>query len=64
MGYSCKGICYDFKGEKVPNGSKYQHGQKRCTLCSIFLMVQSVRCPCCGALLRTNSRGKNNKKNY
>jgi uncharacterized paraquat-inducible protein A len=58
MGFSCKGVCDGFKGEKISNGSKYDQGQKRCSLCSIFLMVQSVRCPCCGAVLRTNPRGK------
>lgn len=58
MGYSCKGVCDDFKGEKIPNGSKYEFGQKRCTLCSIFLNVPGVRCPCCSVLLRTKPRGK------
>jgi len=58
MGYCCKGVCEDFKGEKIPNGSKYEYGQKRCSLCSIFLTVQGVRCPCCSAMLRTKSRNK------
>jgi len=58
MGYSCKGICDDFKGEKIPNGSKYEFGQKRCTLCSVFLSFSGVRCPCCSVLLRTKPRGK------
>jgi len=58
MGFSCKGVCDSFKGEKIPNGSKYDHGQKRCSLCSVFLMVQGARCPCCSVILRTNPRGK------
>lgn len=58
MGYSCKGVCEEFKGDRIPNGSKYEYGQKRCTLCSIFLSVSGVRCPCCSVLLRTKPRGK------
>ncbi|QDI89511.1 hypothetical protein Nisw_08235 [Candidatus Nitrosopumilus sp. SW] len=58
MGFSCKGVCEDFRGESIPNGSRYNYGQKRCSLCSLFLTVPSVRCPCCGAVLRTNPRGK------
>ena len=58
MGFSCKGVCDVFKGDKIPNGSKYSQGQKRCSLCSIFLIVQSTRCPCCSTVLRTNPRGK------
>lgn len=58
MGYVCKGVCDGIKGEKLPNGSKYRFGQKRCTLCSIFMTVSGVRCPCCSALLRTKSRNK------
>ena len=58
MGYLCKGICEDYKGKRVPNGSRYQIGQKRCSMCSEFLAVESLRCPCCGAILRTKSRSK------
>ncbi len=58
MGYSCKGVCEEFKGDKIPNGSKYEYGQKRCTLCSIFLSVSGIRCPCCSVLLRTKPRSK------
>lgn len=58
MSYSCKGICGRFKGESIPNGSRYEFGQKRCTLCSIFLHVPQIRCPCCNAKLRTNPRNK------
>lgn len=58
MGYCCKGICEEFKGEKVPNGSRYEIGQKRCSMCSMFLTIVSIRCPCCGVILRTKSRTK------
>lgn len=58
MGYSCKGICDNFKGKRILNGSRYEYGQKRCSLCCLFLTIQSSRCPCCSALLRTKSRNK------
>jgi len=58
MVYICKGVCDNLKGEKIPNGSKYGDGQKRCTLCGIFMTVSGFRCPCCSVLLRTKSRGK------
>ena len=60
MGFSCKGICIDFKGDAIPNGSKYNAGQKRCSFCGLFMNVQAIRCPCCSAILRTKSRNKKN----
>ena len=62
MGYSCKGICEEYRGEKVPNGSRYETGQKRCSMCSMFLTIAKLRCPCCGAILRTKSRTKKNSE--
>lgn len=58
MGFLCKGVCEEFRGEAIPNGSRYNYGQKRCSMCDLFLAVPSVRCPCCGVVLRTNPRGK------
>ena len=58
MGFVCKGFCDDFRGEKIPNGSKYEYGQKRCTFCGIFMTVDSCRCPCCSSILRTKARSK------
>ena len=58
MGCVCKGFCDDFKSKKIANGSKYQLGQKRCSLCSVFMTVQGFRCPCCSTRLRTKSRNK------
>lgn len=58
MVYVCKGVCDGLKGEKIPNGSKYEYGQKRCTLCGIFMTVSGFRCPCCSVILRTKSRGR------
>ena len=54
----CKGVCENFREEKIANGSKYKFGQKRCSFCGIFMLVQGIRCPCCSAILRTKSRNK------
>ena len=29
MGASCKGLCLEFRQDKIPNSQKYQVGQKR-----------------------------------
>ena len=58
MVHVCKGVCDGLKGEKIANGFKYEHVQKRCTMCSIFMTISGFRCPCCSALLRTKSRGR------
>jgi len=60
MMYIYKGVCDSMKGEKVANGSKYEYGQKRCTMCGIFMAISDFRC--CSALLRTKSRNKKNSK--
>ena len=64
MGYSCRGMCESLKGKSIPNGSRYNAGQKRCTFCGIFFLIDDVRCPCCKVVLRTNPRcrHKNQKR--
>ena len=56
MTYICNGICDYHKTTKVSTGQKYENGQKRCTLCSIFIETTETQCPCCSARLRTKSR--------
>ena len=58
MGCICKGVCDDFRGRRIANGPKYEFGQKRCSLCGIFMAVHGIRCPCCSTILRTKSRNK------
>lgn len=59
---NCKGICIDFKikthGPK--DGGRYENGQKRCSICNIFIKWSGIRCPCCGTALRM--KPKNSKK--
>lgn len=58
MTFCCKGICDGIKADSIPNISRYQSGQKRCSLCAIFLDTSDLGCPCCGARLRTKSRNR------
>ena len=61
MGRSCKGICIQYEGPKVPNGLRYDLGHKRCTYCSLFLDTDENRCPCCKVVLRTKPRNKSKR---
>ena len=54
----CKGYCKKFKGKSMMNGLRYENGQKRCTLCNMFLNVTGRKCPCCSTQLRTKPRTK------
>ena len=56
MARSCRGVCCQFEGKSVRNGLRYSLGQKRCTFCGLFMDTESIRCPCCSAILRTKSR--------
>lgn len=55
---TCKGICLDFVAKKSKPRSKgrYESGQKRCTLCDVFLDFEGDRCPCCNRILRKKPR--------
>jgi len=62
MGASCRGICLEFKKDRIPNAQKYQLGQKRCSWCEIWFSTDEIRCPCCKMILRTKSRNKRKMK--
>ena len=42
--------------------TKYEKGQKWCTICSKFIKTQKLRCPDCNVLLRASSRNSKPKK--
>jgi predicted amidophosphoribosyltransferase len=54
---SCNGICERYKATRnhiVP--SRYKEGQKRCSVCEIFInWNENSYCPCCKYKLRTRS---------
>jgi len=55
---ACKGICPRFKAKK-PFGAngRYENGQKRCSICNLFINWDGKYCPCCGYVLRTKPKG-------
>ena len=45
--------------------SRYKEGQKRCSVCEIFITWDETYCPCCNYKLRTRSfRGWEMRKKY
>jgi len=54
----CKGICIKYKAGKIyGQNNRYEVGQKRCSVCELFIIWDGKHCPCCGYMLRTNPRG-------
>ncbi|MGY5140610.1 MAG: hypothetical protein ACW9W9_04295 [Candidatus Nitrosopumilus sp. Bin_571-38] len=49
------------KAEPVSNKIRYEIGQKRCTFCGIFFLLDDIRCICCKAVLRTKPRSRKSK---
>lgn len=56
MAASCRGLCCRFKSDFFVNMHRYADGYKRCSYCSVFMKISSLRCPCCALKLRTKSR--------
>jgi len=51
MAATCKNICHIFQSQRTSMKIKYQNGQKRCSLCGIFMKYGGIRCPCCKTIL-------------
>ncbi|KAF6243169.1 hypothetical protein C6988_04760 [Nitrosopumilus sp. b1] len=62
MAQVCKGFCEDYQAEKTMLRLKYAEGQKRCTLCALFIKYDGDRCPCCRSKLRTKPRNSSKPK--
>ncbi len=62
IGMRCKGLCQTWKLGTIKLTGRYNRGQKRCSICGIFLKTKKIRCPCCNYVLRT--RPKNKKKEF
>ena len=55
----CGGECLKYKAKKVFGASnRYEHGDKRCNMCCVFIKWDGVRCPCCDYVLRTTSKNR------
>ena len=61
MAAICKGICEEYKTSGISMNLKYRQGQKRCTICGIFMDYNGNRCPCCKIPLRTKARNRLSK---
>ena len=62
---ACKGTCKKYKKFKPSNYStgRYAVGQKRCSICEIFIEWDGNNCPCCNCNLRTKPRNSPNRHN-
>ena len=60
---TCRGICENYRAFGPIVGGRYEKGQKRCQICSVFVEWPGLHCPCCGYRLRTKPRASNLKKN-
>ena len=59
----CNGICQKYKVKRPSRPhTRYGLGQKRCTMCDIFTLLEGNRCPCCSGLLRSNPKGAFDRK--
>lgn len=59
MGYNCKGICHLRKARTLPNALRYINNHRYCSFCLCYFEPESVRCPCCKAILRITPKRKN-----
>ena len=62
MTNSCKGVCDKYRATLPPNKIRYRSGQKYCSVCSCFFIIEDIRCPCCRTKLRTRPRTRRCKK--
>ena len=58
----CRGICDSYKAKKPLLQSRYASGQKRCSVCELFVNWDGINCPCCGMILRTSPRNTQNRQ--
>lgn len=57
MTYRCKHTCGRWRAPHHQlRESRYENGQKYCSVCCEYLLWDGVYCPCCGAKLRFGPR--------
>lgn len=57
MVYYCSRKCKNYKGK-----GGYFKGNKKCTICKIFIKFNGYFCPCCGYRLKSKPRGSKGRK--
>ena len=55
---TCEGICQFYETSGLQNNVRYKAGQKRCSHCQVYMIVDVAKCPCCKTTLRTKPRSK------
>ena len=62
----CKGICtkYKIKKSHFNRDGRYALGQKRCSICEIFVKWEGIHCPCCNFVLRVKPRNTHNRRKF
>jgi hypothetical protein len=58
---ACQGKCSKYKAKKPVNNNRYILGQKRCQICSVWIIWDGYFCPCCNSKLRVKPRKTPNK---
>ena len=61
----CKGICGQYKAKRstLSTRHRYKAGQRRCSVCEIYIKWEGRWCPCCGLTLRTKPRNTKDRQN-
>ena len=63
--FSCKGLCQTSLKHIVGDVLlRYNSGQKRCSVCSVYIKWRGVKCPCCNTILHTRPRHSKDKIKY
>jgi|21_taG_2_1085346.scaffolds.fasta_scaffold75866_2 hypothetical protein len=65
MNSKCKGTCDKITEYETRNGVRgsYKMGFKRCRECEYFIMIDSIRCPCCNGILKARPRNNTCRRN-
>ncbi|HSG82997.1 MAG TPA: hypothetical protein VLA08_00375 [Nitrosopumilus sp.] len=58
MAQTSKGLSERQKLVSFTNNLRYKIGQKWCSLCGLFLLIEENTCPCSKTRLRTKARSK------
>lgn len=58
MAQVCRGMCEQLRVTTFTDKLHYKRGQKWCSRCARFFLVDNIVCPCCKTRLRTKPRNK------
>ena len=60
---TCKGTCVRYKANKLFGiNSRYENGQKRCSICEIFINWDGKHCPCMWLCTKNKTKGYTDKE--